>query len=513
MTLIPTPEQQAILHAARSSRTSIMVQAFAGCAKSTTLELVAQQLTSEPALALAFNKKIAVGLEKRLPANFTVKTLNGLGHTAWGRAIGRRCEVDDRKIGRLLTAEAKSQDLELGDAWDNCRRLLSLAMANGLVPASAGKQGLVEDTEESWQGIAIEHMLDFDKGMLPLLRGVLRASIQEAYQGILSFDCQIYMSALFGGAFPRYPLVLVDEAQDLSPLNHQQVRKAAGGRLIVVGDQLQAIYGFRGADSSSMSSLRGLRPDWIDLPLATTFRCPKMVVERQQRHAQGFTAWPKNPQGLFEHWRQPRESHEAGEAWTGWDEKKLLTAAGTGSLAILCRNNAPLLDLAFKLIRRGVGVVMQGRDIGKGLVALSKKILPQDSLDRFECSRLVANWISVESANFRAQGRDEKVSAVTDRGECLLAVLEADNVPNAGALRAKLTALFAREDGRATLSTIHRAKGLEWDCVLLLDPWRVPSKWAKRAGGAALEQEFNLLYVAETRTKDKLVWASLEDFT
>ena len=67
-----------------------------------------------------------------------------------------------------------------------------------------------------------------------------------------------------------------------------------------------------------------------------------------------------------------------------------------------------------------------------------------------------------------------------------------------------------------TLSTIHRAKGLEWDAVLHLDPWRVPSKWAlaAAAGGnsAPLEQEKNLIYVAETRTRDLLLQANLEDF-
>lgn len=503
----PTPEQSAILAAARDSPLSIMVQAFAGCAKSSTLEMVAREFTSTAALALAFNKKIAEGLEKRLPANFTVKTLNGLGHLAWNRATGQRCEVDDRKIGRLLTSESKAMGLELGDSWDSCRRLLSLAQSAGLVPLTAGRQGLVEDTREGWEEIALEHLLDFTPDMLPLLRRVLQASIQEGYRGVISFDDQIYLSSLFGGVFPRYPVVLVDEAQDLSPLNHIQVRKAAGDRLIVVGDRLQAIYGFRGADSSSMENLRRLRPEWIDLPLATTFRCPKVVVERQQSHAPGFTAWPSNPAGSFEHWRQ-----NGREDWEGWSEKDLLATTGQGSLAILCRNNAPLLAIAFKLIRRGVGVVMQGRDIGKGLVTLSKKILPHDDTERLTCSRLVANWITVETQNFRAAGKDEKVSAVTDRGECLLAVLESEGVPHAGALRQKLTELFSRSTGRAVLSTIHRAKGLEFDTVLHLDPWRVPSRWAKRAGGKALEQELNLCYVADTRTRDRLIYASLEDF-
>ena len=45
-------------------------------------------------------------------------------------------------------------------------------------------------------------------------------------------------------------------------------------------------------------------------------------------------------------------------------------------VAVLCRNNAPLLSMAFKLLRRGIGVKMLGRDIGKGLVPLAKKLFP-----------------------------------------------------------------------------------------------------------------------------------------
>jgi hypothetical protein len=183
---------------------------------------------------------------------------------------------------------------------------------------------------------------------------------------------------------------------------------------------------------------------------------------------------------------------------------------------VLCRNNSPLLSLAFRLIRNQIGVVMLGRDIGKGLIQLSRKIIPDDNTDRFQCSGLVAAWIETETSLARVNGHEERVAGITDRGECLLAVI-GSGCRDAGELRQMLTKLFASENGRVQLSTIHRAKGLEADCVLHLDPWRIPSKFAQEAAKLGdtrqLQQEWNLLYVCETRTKHTLINADLQDFT
>ena len=74
--------------------------------------------------------------------------------------------------------------------------------------------------------------------------------------------------------------------------------------------------------------------------------------------------------------------------------------------------------------------------------------------------------------------------------------------------------LFDQGSLRITLATGHKAKGMEWDTVIHLDPWRVPSKYARQAAAvgnmAPLEQDFNLRYVIETRTKSCFIMANLE---
>src|SRR5579859_7996572 len=85
--------------------------------------------------------------------------------------------------------------------------------------------------------------------------------------------------------FPQ-DYILVDEAQDLSKAHHELIKKAikkdkAGkviGRMIFVGDDMQAIYAFAGADSYSFLNLAKL-PNTLVFPLTISFRCPKAVIK------------------------------------------------------------------------------------------------------------------------------------------------------------------------------------------------------------------------------------------
>ncbi len=533
--MTPTPEQQAILQAGKESKNSLMITAMAGTGKTSTLVMLANALPIQPAIALAFNTSIKKELEKRFPPFWKVMTLNGLGHLAWMRAIrGKQVSLDERKLGRLTTAVMKDASYEGDeDAWSNIRTLVSKAMQAGIVPASRPHKGLRPDTPEQWAMLADESwLINVGETEIAIAREVLVRSVAEGFEGTISFDDQIYLPCCFNGQFPRYPLLMGDEVQDWSVMNRIMAQRTCSGRFILVGDPAQAIYQFRGADASSMQRLRALRPSWIDLPLSVTFRCPKVVVDRQQGHVPGFQAFHTNAIGEvkrfqrfyigpepvesdFEHagdWkRAAAEHHKITTQPQTWDWSRVETAAGKGTIAILSRNNAPLLKIAFKLLRQNVPVTMLGRDIGKTLVALSKKVLPDDDMTAPECAQQVAQWKDSQLALANANGQEDKAANIHDQAECLLAVIEGARAENAAAIRWYLKELFERSSGHVTISTIHRAKGLEWDCVLHLDSWRIPSKHALQ-NPIQMQQEKNLLYVCETRCKRVLIEANLEDF-
>jgi hypothetical protein len=509
----PTSEQQAIIDAAKGRPESIMIDAYAGCAKTTTIEMCARALPVRPSLYVVFAVKNKKEAEGRMPTHFNVKTINGLGHEAWGRAIGKRCAVEQDKIGTILKEVVKNNreyaDITR-DQFGDILRLVRRARIAGLIPKQFERNdlyqyhGLVPDDDSGWQDLFDSLYMEENEGMVWIAREVLLRSITMSFAGTIDYDDQIYMSALFGGVFTRYPIVMVDEAQDLSTINHMMIAKTAADRLIVVGDPFQAIYAFRGADSSSMERLRDLRETWIDLPLSLTFRCPKAVVARQQDHAPGFTAYETNEEG---------EIHNFGSK--EWRIDEIEKIADGRQIAILCRNNAPLLACALRIIKSGRGCTIMGREIGKALVNLSKKIVPNDEAPTDVCIELVNNWAAREINLALANGKDAHVAIIQDKRECLIAVLESSLCSKASSLRHLLGVMFDTGNLRITLATGHKAKGLEWPVVLHLDPWRVPSKYAVAArdngNPVPYEQDLNLKYVIETRSKSVLIFAGLEE--
>lgn len=501
MTFSPTLEQVSIMAAAGRGE-NLMVNAMAGCAKTTTLTLMAKAMPLRPSLALAFNVKIKKELESRFPSHFDVKTLNGLGHAAWGRAIGKRCSVEEKKIGNLLKQVLKDENIKDTDAdtFSTVIQLVRRARTAGMVPADIEQfEGLIPDDDEGWELIGDSLYLDLSEMQIFLARKVLHHSVIQSFSGVLDYDDQIYMSALFGGVFPKYPVVMVDEAQDLSPLNHIQLQKCALSQVIVVGDPRQAIYAFRGADSSSMDNLRKMRESWTDLPLSTTFRCPKTIVARQQDHAPGFNAAESAPEGEFSILDQ-------------WGIKQVLERPG--EIALLCRNNAPLIGTALKIIASGHGCTVMGREIGKALVKQLKDLTSESDSAEVAIDKIEV-WATEQISKARANGKEERVAIVQDKRDCLQVVLNHKDISNVATATHALTQMFDSANLRITLATGHKAKGLEWTNIIHLDPWRIPSKYARAAheqgNPIPMEQDLNLRYVIETRSKSVLLNANVED--
>jgi superfamily I DNA/RNA helicase len=172
--------------------------------------------------------------------------------------------------------------------------------------------------------------------------------------------------------------------------------------------------------------------------------------------------------------------------------------------------------MAFKLIREGVGCVMLGRDIGKGLIRLVQKLSKDRDMPIAGFQVLMEEWLGKECQIALGNDKPERVDKLTDQVECIRATIEGSQLSTTSDLIAVLKRVFDKENGQVTLSTIHKAKGLEWPLVVHLDPWRIPSKQAQLALVAGdprpMQQERNLRYVAETRTKHTLIEASMEDF-
>ena len=168
--------------------------------------------------------------------------------------------------------------------------------------------------------------------------------------------------------------------------------------------------------------------------------------------------------------------------------------------AVLCRNVAPLLSFAFSCLRHDIPCRVAGREIGQGLISSIKKS-KAETLPELVVKLNAAQ--DREMAIALARHSESAAAAIEDKYECLSVLI--DNAETVADLLRKIENLF--DDKRRdvlTLSTIHKAKGMEWEKVFILDWDLCPCRWAKQPWEQI--QERNLQYVAVTRAKLDLIF-------
>lgn len=482
-----TEEQAAIIDYARGAQPpNLLINALAGAAKTSTLRFMCKYLPVVPTISLAFNKRIADEMTKVLPGHVRCATMNSVGHRAWGATIGKKLNLDTRKNYNLVKEyidTLRPADRESAyDIFGDITKTISRAKLAGYVPPDITMGRALTPREEFFDSLEEAP----DEWFMKMIDEILRRSIKQAYAGLIDFDDQIYMSTLFGGSFPSFPRVLADEAQDFNKLNQAMLERLVGPDtwLSAVGDPWQSIYAFRGADTQSMSWLRE-RFKMNEMTLSVSFRCPIEVV-RNAHWRVPHMKWPA--------WAKPGRVESLGE----WSAESIPDGS-----AIICRNNAPLLSCALALLRAGRGVRLVGTDLGPQLVRALKKLGNGD--EKMPQEKVHAEIDIWEIDKMR---KSRTPDAVRDKAECLRVF--ANFGPTLGAAIAYCEHIFAAQ-GPIQLLSGHKAKGLEWNTVFHLDPHRIPSPWCKE--GEALEQEYNVKYVIETRAKDTLYFARLENFT
>lgn len=464
---------------------SAIIEAVAGSGKTTTIVIALELIPkAEKTIFMAFNVKIVKELKLRVPTHARVATF----HSAGLGALKKRypsAKLDDDKVRKIIKADYENLPTEV--AGSVCQ-LVSLAKRRGL-------GCLHPDTNEAWQQLIDHYDVQVDdwddetldvpvEQIINLARVALAKSIEEA-KITIDFDDMIYMPVLLKLATHEYDWVFIDEAQDTNEVRRELAAMLLkrNGRLVAVGDSHQAIYGFTGADSDAMN-LIGSRFGCKTMPLSICYRSDRRIVQVAQRIVPEIEARENAHEGLVKE--------------TDFD-----ATPPCSSDAILCRNTAPLISLAYELIAQGRGCKILGRDIGRGLISLVKKMkaLSIDDL----CSKLVAYRDSEIRKHLR-QGNEGKAQTVEDKVNSILAAI--DHLPRESFttedLNSSLDSMFQENADRELLmlSTIHKAKGLEWDRVFFYFPSLIPSKWARQSWQQ--QQEENLRYVAVTRAKHEL---------
>ena len=369
----------------------------------------------------------------------------------------------------------------------------------------------------------------------------------------------------------RLDYVQVDEAQDTSPVQQKLAALLAGGcgNLLCIGDADQSIYGFRGAAPDFLNEFERTFPGARVLTLPVNFRSRPEIVEAAGR----VIRWNADRRDLRMRAARPAGGAVERAALADWGEqaayvcRRAQDLAPGRTLGVLYRNNdsaAPLCDallraqIPFALSREGGGERLFG-SAGRDLQDLARLVLdpadaqafdrvrglllgaaPRECIqrarsvpgDRFQA--LLAQGTLPAKAAERLRAAQERLASL--RGKPAPEVLDAlcrahglgdhrcDGLRALAREEADLRRLLLRAEAlpslveaqgaqaagaRVFLSTIHAAKGLEYDEVVLVDA--MEGVLPPRGSGAArvpetraqLEEETRLMYVAATRARER----------
>ena len=177
-------------------------------------------------------------------------------------------------------------------------------------------------------------------------RSAMDLAAKGPSKGQIDFADMIFLPIYHGWIRPKYSTVIVDEYQDMSPMQLLMAQQLAKDGLIVVGDDRQGIYGFRGADTTFAQRIREeMSAD--ELTLNVSFRCPKRVAEVARGIVSDFEAHGNNADG---------EVVELDDT----DYSQLIELAEEGDV-ILSRYNAPMVGIVLRLLRAGKPACIKGR--------------------------------------------------------------------------------------------------------------------------------------------------------
>lgn len=324
-------------------------------------------------------------------------------------------------------------------------------------------------------------------------------------------------------------------------------------RIICVGDPQQSLYRFRGADChafkriSTMLNNNGRVVSQKKLP--RNYRCDQLIIQRGRK-------WVPELEGNSQAWgtvdictfsEALQRANNDGRDIVLPDgikgERRSLPLPGKNAVqfCFLCRTNKELVVTAYQLIAMGKKCCILGRDsFGEPLKKLIAQLtqircdgqnrIIEDTEHENYTNRLsdrrdgmgnvieeglltrLANYRRTQVAKLQDSGYKNKLENLIQNCECLEVI--ATNIRNDSVVSVleAINKLFndTPATGVIVLSTIHRAKGGEWDVVFILRPDLLPFPTAKPNPDGSIsdeqQQEYNACYVAATRPRHRLYY-------
>jgi DNA helicase-2/ATP-dependent DNA helicase PcrA len=301
----------------------------------------------------------------------------------------------------------------------------------------------------------------------------------------------------------RFRHIFVDEAQDMNPLQYALFDALRGGRpdVFVVGDPMQAIYGWNGAERRLFDELPDRIPGTTVVTLPNNYRCSPQVIDTAvavSRHSgQSARVRPVRRDGApvrrFEYFDEADEARGVVAIISRHIER---FGGHHDDFAVLARTNAQLEPVREELRRAGIPVRTQRSSTTRS--AAIAEIA--ECADRHE--------LAVWATDTIIETDDPHERAIAEALQSFLGQQQ-PGVVNGRAAAAWLMAGEAPTDATGVeLLTFHAAKGREFPGVIVtgVEAGLIPHSSA--GTDTARAEEARLAYVAVTRAADFLYLTS-----
>jgi len=458
-----TEEQQAIID---SDAPRIVVKALAGTGKTSTLVGYARA-HPEKTLYIAYNKSVAVAAQRRFPPNVRAMTTHALAFPTHGKPFAHK--LGTNRVGDI----AEYVRLSFPQA-----ALVAGTLNKFMTSADEqiGKQHLPPDTNRN-DMMEVSAVLSGARTMWKRMNDEKDNEVLMPHDGYLR---NYIMSE------PRlpYPRVMMDEAQDINEITCRLVLQHRGPALIV-GDQNQAIYQWRGA-----------RDALNDFPNAKVFSLTKSF-----RFGKGVA---KVANHVLDYLGDPLRVVGAGQY-----TNTRMTVDRYAPYALVARTNMTIIQGAIQTLQHKLRSFYVGgvENIKLGLIE-DGYLLFRNDRSRIK-DKFIRKFTSLSAlSDYARQAKDIEMSLL-----CQIVLTYTHDIPML--LREiRANAVDSIQDADRIFSTAHKAKGLEFSQVLLGDDFADLVERGKEIPIHEQDrQEVNLHYVAATRAIEALqVSTQLQEF-
>ncbi len=333
----------------------------------------------------------------------------------------------------------------------------------------------------------------------------------------------------------QYRHFVVDEYQDVNPLQQRLLECWLGQRdsICVVGDASQTIYSFTGAtpeyllgfpdrhaDATLVRLVRDYRstPQVVGLANALLGEAPTdTIAQRRTARARVELVAQRPPGPAVEYEEYPDETAEA-DGVARWVRSVIEAGTRPAEIAVLFRINAQseiyeqaFTDLGVPYVVRGVERFFERAEVRQAVLLLRGAARAGEA-DAEPLPSAVRGVLSGSGWNAKPPAGSGRAREAWESLAALAALAEqfAAGNPQAGLtefvreLEARAAVQHAPVVDGVTLASLHSAKGLEWDAVLLvgLTEGLLPISYAETAD--QVEEERRLLYVGVTRARERL---------